>query len=224
MILLLDLWILLNNPLIFQIILLYYIIFIFYSNTMAEKKETQEIKTLFQKLLQLQSKNIAVEKNGKNSFFKDWKWQPSSYVVLDDIMNAYKVPLSECWLFVYNFIRTDDETNYVVTRIVDSDNEDKFIENIFPIAKLWTPQAMGSAVSYGKRYNIWALLCIATEVDADGNNAPEIKKVELKEWEVFQKIIIAIKEWKWTIEQVKSKYIISEEIENKILELTSNKW
>jgi len=38
---------------------------------MAEKKE--ETKTLFQKLLQLQSLNVKVEKNGKNSYFKDAK-------------------------------------------------------------------------------------------------------------------------------------------------------
>jgi len=30
---------------------------------MADKKETPEIKTLFQKLLQLQSMSVAVEKN-----------------------------------------------------------------------------------------------------------------------------------------------------------------
>ena len=187
---------------------------------MAEKKE--ETKTLFQKLLQLQSMNVKVEKNGKNSYFKDAKWQPSSYVVLDDIMNAYKEPLSECWLFVYNFIRVDTEVNYVVTRIVDSDNEDKFIENIFPIAKLWTPQAMGSAVSYGKRYNIWALLCIATEVDADGNDAPEIKKEKLTST-VIDKLKEAIKSWNYTktfqecIDDLSKKYIVSDE-QKKIVE------
>lgn len=191
---------------------------------MAEKKETQEVKTLFQKLLQLQSMNIAVEKNGKNSFYKDWKWQPSSYVVLDDIMNAYKVPLSECWLFVYNFIRVEPETNYVVTRIVDSDNEDKFIENVFPIAKLWKPQDMGSALSYGRRYNIWALLCIAVEPygDDDWNNAPEIKKIALTS-AVIDKVKEAIKSWNYTktlqecIDDLNKKYVVSEE-QKKIVE------
>lgn len=186
---------------------------------MAEKKETL---SLFQKLLQLQSMNVTVEKNWKNSFFKDGKWQPSSYVVLDDIMNAYKVPLSECWLFVYNFIRPEDETNYVVTRIVDADNADAFIENVFPIAKVWTPQAMWSAVSYGKRYNIWALLCIATEVDADGNDAPEIKKEKLTS-AVIDKVKEAIKSWNYTktlqecIDDLAKKYIVSDE-QKKIVE------
>lgn len=186
---------------------------------MADKKETL---TLFQKLLQLQAMNISVEKNGKNSYFKDAKWQPSSYVVLDDIMNAYKEPLSECWLFVYNFIRAENETNYVVTRIVDSDKPENFIENIFPIAKIWTPQAMGSAVSYGKRYNIWALLCIATEVDADWNDAPEIKKEKLTST-VIDKLKEAIKSWNYTktlqecIDDLNKKYIISDE-QKKIVE------
>lgn len=141
-----------------------------------------EVKTLllFQKLLKLQSMNVSVDKNGKNSFFKNAEWKPSSYVVLDDIMIAYKKPLSDCGLYVYNFIRTDEDNNYVVTKIVDCDDDSKFIENIFPIAKTWTPQAMWSAISYWKRYNIGALLCIATEVDADWNEAPEIKKPEVK--------------------------------------------
>ncbi len=191
---------------------------------MAEKKE--ETKTLFQKLLQLQSMNITVEKNGKNSYYKDWNWKPSSYVVLDDIMNAYKEPMSECWLVVFNFIDVRDDFNYIITRIVDADNKNEYIENLFPIAKTWKPQDIGSALSYGKRYNIWALLCIAVEPtgDDDWNNAPEIKKVELKEWPIFDKVITAINEWKATIEQVKLKYDLSKEIEDKILELTSKKW
>lgn len=187
---------------------------------MAEKKE--ETKTLFQKLLQLQSMNITVEKNGKNSYYKDWNWKPSSYVVLDDIMNAYKEPMSECWLVVYNFIQVADESNYVVTRIVDADNNKEYIENIFPIAKLWDPQKMWSAISYWKRYNIWALLCIWTEVDADGNDAPEIKKVALTS-QVIGKVAEAIKSWNYTktfqecIDALTEKYIVSDE-QKKIIE------
>ena len=184
---------------------------------MAEKKETQEVKTLFQKLLQLQSMSVAVEKNWTNPHFK------SKYILLDDIVSTYAWPLSECGLFVFHFTEIADDTNYLVTRLVDVDKPSDFIETKFPLPKTWTAQSMGSNWTYSKRYSLGQLLNITTDMgDDDGNSAGEIKKVALTT-AVIDKVKEAIKSWNYTktlqecIDDLNKKYIVSDE-QKKIVE------
>ncbi|HNG97574.1 MAG TPA: ERF family protein [Candidatus Absconditabacterales bacterium] len=182
---------------------------------MAEKKE--ETKTLFQKLLQLQSMNITVEKNGINPHFK------SKYILLDDIVSTYAGPLSECGLFVFHFTEIADDTNYLVTRLIDVDKPSDFIETRFPLPKTGTAQSMGSNLTYSKRYSLGQLLNITTDMgDDDGNSAGEIKKEKLTST-VIDKVKEAIKSGSYTktftecLEDLNKKYIVSDE-QKKIVE------
>jgi len=45
-----------------------------------------------------------------------------------------------------------------------------------------TPQAMGSAFTYGRRYALAAILCIAADTDDDGNEANDNKQPQKPEW------------------------------------------
>jgi len=179
---------------------------------MAETK-----KTLFQKLLQLQSLNVAVEKNWVNPHFK------SKYILLDDIVSTYAWPLSDCWLFVFHFTEIADDVNYLVTRLIDIDSPKDFIETKFPLPKTWTAQSMGSNLTYSKRYNLWQLLNITTDMwDDDWNWAGEIKKEKLTS-AVIDKVKKAISDWTYTktfaecLEDLNKKYIVSDE-QKKIVE------
>jgi hypothetical protein len=181
---------------------------------MAEKKE--ETKTLFQKLVKLQSMWITVEKNWLNPHFK------SKYIVLDDIIREYAIPLSECWLFIFHHTEIADDTNYLVTSIVDWDDSEKSISTRFPLPKTWTSISMWSNLTYAKRYNLWQLLNIAESDDDDWSSATDVKKEKLTST-VIDKLKEAIKSWNYTktfqecIDDLNKKYIVSDE-QKKIVE------
>lgn len=83
------------------------------------------------------------------------------------------------------------------------------------------PQKYGSASSYGKKYALGNLFAIDNTADADALNkhgktsAPS--KPELKEnTEIYLKVVTALKSKKFSIADVKAKYVVSSEVENKL--------
>ena len=114
------------------------------------------------KLLEIQKENIWVKKDAKNPFFK------SEYTTLDEIVDTFSPILNEKNIVVYH--ESDTEKWSVTTYLYDVDSDTK-VSSSFPILQSNDPQKIGSAITYGKRYNLWQLLNITTEKDDDWNKA-----------------------------------------------------
>lgn len=87
-----------------------------------------------------------------------------------------------------------------------------------------TAQQYGSASSYGKKYALGNLLLIDDTADADATNThgktTTTQKAELKEnSEAFVKVVTALKSGKYTVADVKAKYVLSSAIESKLANL-----
>lgn len=108
-----------------------------------------------------------ITKDGNNPFFN------SKYATLGNILEKIEPVLIKNDLHIVNIIRD----NAVVTKIMDSDTE--LIESTFTLPNINDPQKMGSAITYGRRYNLVCIFNLNIEDDDDGNSAkPEIKKPE----------------------------------------------
>lgn len=119
---------------------------------------------------QAEIKNPANTAN--NPFFK------SKYAPLSDILNLARPLLSKHGLSVVQMPSGDGENITVATLLLHESGE--WIEAC-PLtlkADKITAQGAGSAITYGRRYAISALLGISSEDDDDGNGASEKKEQE----------------------------------------------
>lgn len=133
--------------------------------------------SIYTKLLEIQKKHLAFEKDTSNPFFK------SKYVSLDSIVEKLTPILDEFGLVVIHYT----ENNEVVTMVTDTDireDEDlRFIDSIksrFPLIDSNDPQKLWSCISYAKRYNLSQIFNIITDRDDDWNEASD-KVVEHKQ-------------------------------------------
>jgi hypothetical protein len=130
---------------------------------MSTNKENLNI---YQKLLEVQKKNITFTKDATNPDFN------SKYLSLDELNKTLKPILNELGLLI---VHTSRDRN-IITAVVDTESGNQ-IESRFAIPDTITdPQKMGSAISYGKRYNIGQLFNIVTDEDDDGNSVSGAKK------------------------------------------------
>lgn len=119
------------------------------------------MKNLYTKLAKYHAKWVKLEKDAVNPYFK------SKYMSLDNIVNTITPVLNDVWLIVTNYVSNADGKSYVLTTISDPESWE-WLSSSFPIYGT-DPQKVGSEISYGKRYNISALLNIVDSEDDDGN-------------------------------------------------------
>lgn len=122
--------------------------------------------TIFPYILEFQEKFSGIEKNQMNAFTK------SRYASLDDVMNAIQPILSEVGLVIMQPLDVIDGAQTLRTYIVHSEtgasmHSDLKLDGI--MEKL-TPQGLGSAITYARRYAICSLLNIVEMSDDDGNS------------------------------------------------------
>jgi len=131
---------------------------------------------IHKKLLEIQKLWIQISKDAKNPFYK------SDYVTLDNIVNTYNKVLSDHGLVCFHSV----EDSELVT-ILRCTEDDSLVHSSFPIDAA-DPQKVWSAITYGKRYNLWALLNIVTDKDDDGNKSSGkvVKKTDTKKKEEVQ--------------------------------------
>ena len=105
-----------------------------------------------------------VPKKGKNPHFR------STYMVLDDVLDAVKPVLGEHGLTIMQFPISKDGDVGVETMLCHSSGQ--WVSSVLAI-KPSKPvaQEVGSIITYFRRYGIGSILNIATEDDDDGNNA-----------------------------------------------------
>lgn len=125
-------------------------------------------------LAQAEMKNAKLNK--QNPHFK------SRYSDLAEIRDAVTPALTKNGLSIVQGTDTvDDGKLIVVTRLLHKSGQ--WIESRFPISHD-KPQAMGSAITYGRRYTLSAICNIAADEDDDGNaasNRPAPARQEAKQ-------------------------------------------
>jgi len=135
-------------------------------------KTSETITYISKSLIAMQGNMAAVKKGNINPFFK------SKYADLPSIWAAIREELQNNELCVVQDAQTLPDGVSVTTRLQHSSGEFmEFGPLIMPVSKN-DAQAVGSALSYAKRYSLAASLGIVAEDDDDGNRAVKsIKKV-----------------------------------------------
>jgi hypothetical protein len=103
-----------------------------------------------------------VAKESNNPFFK------SKYASLANILDTIQKPLSECGLAISQF----PDGNALTTILLHADSGEWMESSyVMPVAKQNDPQAMGSAMTYARRYALGSILNLNIDDDDDGEKA-----------------------------------------------------
>jgi hypothetical protein len=190
--------------------------------------KSESISNLAKALTTFQIKVGSIKKDSVNPFFK------SKYASLTTIIEHITIPLAESGLCYTQF--PDDAG---LTTVLMHSESGEYIQAtyVMPVAKQNDPQALGSAITYARRYAIGSILGLAIDEDDDANAATQQPKANhnvnvtesQKEWlnkfekdkttltEKWQKAKINLEAGKVTLEQIKSKYIVSKINQDELL-------
>lgn len=129
--------------------------------------KSHSITELIKALVAFQGGLSSVGKGKTNPFFN------SSYADINDILVAIRPELLKNKLAVTQGNRYCTNSNgfYVTTMLVHESGEWIKSEVRMPIGGKKDAQAVGSSITYGRRYGLSAILGISVEADDDGNKA-----------------------------------------------------
>ena len=135
----------------------------------------------------------SIEKDAYNPFHK------SKYSSLKAINDAVDSALLEQGLTVIQGLDIVDGRVYLVAKLVHVSGhyDPRIQESTYELPPTKKPQEMGSAMTYGRRYNKCALLDIVADSDDDGNASTTISGPQ------FNRLIAIAKKNKWDNEDVK---------------------
>lgn len=102
-------------------------------------------------------------KDSKNDYLK------SQYLALPGLLKAIKPALLEQGVVIYSQVLFVNSAWIVRTTLSFADGSEELASD-FPIPDLSSQQKIGAVVTYGTRYNLFALLAICPENDDDGNS------------------------------------------------------
>ena len=158
------------------------------------------MKQIATALLKAQSEMSNPKKGATNPFFK------SKYADLNAIREAVIPTLNENGISVLQPIVHVDGKNFVKTILLHESGE--LMESLTEIIynKQNDAQAQGSGISYARRYALQSFVCVGS-ADDDGNDACS-KPNATKE------IIEKAKNAKYNLLQIRSKYVVSKEMED----------
>ena len=164
------------------------------------------MKQIATALLKAQTEMSNPKKGSTNPFFK------SKYADLNSIREAVIPVLNSNGISVLQPIVHTDGKNFVKTILLHESGE--LMESLTEIVynKINDSQAQGSGISYARRYALQSFVCVGAD-DDDGQRAVQNKPNASKE--IMQKA----KDANATIEQIKSKYSVSAELEQFFINL-----
>ena len=102
----------------------------------------------------------------------------SKYVDLSDGMDVIRKCLGKHQIAVVQATKSEEGIIILHTRLLHSSGQ--WIESTYPVCGLDTHQKMGSALTYARRYAIFAMVGVAGEDDDDGNSAAVAKAAPKK--------------------------------------------
>mgnify|MGYP003661979034 CR=1 FL=1 len=185
-------------------------------------KTSEDIKDIASALHLAQGHMTGAKKDSKNPFFK------SNYSDLTSVMQAISKPFFDNGLSFVQGAEFQEGMIAIVTRLMHTSGQWIESTTLLPAIKN-DPQAYGSAITYGKRYSLQALVGVPS-VDDDGQFASagvleerKLVKIELtpssKNWDS------AIEAYKreGSLDKVKERVTISPENEQLIMDLAEQK-
>jgi hypothetical protein len=167
-------------------------------------ERSESIKALSMALAKFHSQVGKIAKDAKNPFFK------SNYASLSHILQEVSEPLQSAGLVIAQF---PDGTG-LVTMLIHSESGEYISSNYtMPVAKQNDPQAVGSAITYARRYAVSSILSLNVS-DDDGNAAAvQPKKQTLQAGEKLDEAIKYVQNG-GSIASIEAKYILTTEIRN----------
>jgi hypothetical protein len=136
-----------------------------------EIEQTEQNQKLCEALVKAVGELSNVAKTAANPYFK------SKYAPLDAIIDATRPVLAKHGLAVIQEPLFMEGTAGVETTIVHKEGGSKSSTLLLPL-KDQSPQGVGSAITYARRYSLAAVLGIAAEDDDDGNISTGLAKKE----------------------------------------------
>lgn len=153
---------------------------------------------IYQKILEAKKEIGKVAKNAKNPHFKN------TYADLNALIDAVEPILLDKGLVLLQPIKDGK----VYTQIIDAES-DELVESVMELTTGGTPQAMGSQITYYRRYTLQSLLSLMSE-DDDGQKASAPKAKEQMTDERFAKALELIKAGSYTVEKLKETFNLTE--------------
>jgi hypothetical protein len=163
--------------------------------------------SIYTKLHQAKQSIGKVAKNAKNPHFKN------TYADLNALIEAVEPILLESGLILLQPLIEGK----VFTQIIDIETGEK-LESFMDLPPLNNPQAMGSAITYFRRYTLQSLMSLQA-VDDDGQAAAQATpKKQPTTDAVVDQFITAVQAGtaKWTIEKFMATYELTESQQNKL--------
>jgi hypothetical protein len=175
--------------------------------TATEKiKELNELGNTLTLHQKLHRAKLAIGKVTKNA-----QSHHSKYADLNAILSTVEPVLLENGLLLIQPI----QGNSVCTQIVDIDSG-AMLESCMDLPQGITPQQMGSAITYYRRYTLQSALSLQA-VDDDGQQAsketPTETKKESLSTERFNNALAKIKANEYTVEELRDKFYLTKEQE-----------
>lgn len=146
------------------------------SHTKKEKnmETSQTLKEFAVAFAKCQGELKNAPKNSENPYFKN------KYADLTTIIDTAKPILSKYGFSILQGLSSEGKTAIITTLLLHVSGE--FVKDSLKLeAKDSSPQALGSAFTYGKRYAYSSILGMATDDDDDGNGAQQEEKKLLQE-------------------------------------------
>ena len=123
------------------------------------ESETKEVKSIDQKLFELQNEIGKIKKDKNNPFHK------SKYFDINSLLDALKPELQKQKLLLKQPIN-DNKVYSIIIDIESGDQESCYLD----LQQNDNPQKVGSEITYYRRYTLQSLLALEAE-DDDGNDA-----------------------------------------------------
>lgn len=129
-------------------------------------KTSEKVDQICKALLDFHKEVNRIEKDGENPHFGN------SYATIDQIIDEVRPLLAKHGLFVMQMATNDDPSEVkLVTRIYHSSGQWMESPPLTLKPQRQDPQAIGSAVTYARRYSLTSFLSLNTGEDDDGNAA-----------------------------------------------------
>jgi len=131
-------------------------------------KRSDSIASIAKALAAFQQDVTQPKKSAKNPHFK------STYVPLDNVVDSIAETAPKHGLSYLQTTVTDNDKAGVQTLLMHESGEwIEFEPLLLPIGQKATPQAVGSAITYARRYTLSSIFGLASETDDDANGASD---------------------------------------------------
>ena len=137
-------------------------------NSIHINQQSESLDKLLPDLMKVYGILDDIKPSKKNGFFN------SDYVPLNKLIEITKPILREHDLLITQGSRFADGGLLVTTKLIHMSGQWIYTEIRMPIGEKKTAQAVGGAMTYGRRYGISAILFISCDKDDDGNEISQV--------------------------------------------------